>query len=89
MNQEIAKTIADTATAVAVTAGASSYFKVFEFLNQYAGGIGVLISLLSFTVATTFYVLTYRKPDASIDNTVEIKKLKEQLKNISRREEDK
>lgn len=79
MSQNTVKALADGAIATAATAGAGSYLGWFDFINQNAAGIGVIISFLSFVVAITFYVLTYRKPDNSRKNANKIMELEAEL----------
>lgn len=79
MKQETAKTLGDGAATLAVSTGAGNYLGWFDFINQNAAGIGVIISFLSFIVAVIFYVLTYKKPDDSRKNSNKIMELQAEL----------
>jgi hypothetical protein len=85
LKQEIVKHSADGAVILAISTGAGNYLGWFDFINQNAAGIGVIISFLSFIVAVVFYILTYRKPDNSRKNTAEIIALKAALNAVSER----
>lgn len=79
MSQEIIKNSADGATLFAISTGAGNYLGWFDFINQNAGGVGVIISFLSFVVGAAFYILTYNKPDKSRDNSNKIMELEAEL----------
>lgn len=79
MNYDTAKALGDGAAALAVSTGASSYLGWFDFINQYASGIGVIISFLAFVSAVVFYIMTYNKPDNSSENAAKIMELQSEL----------
>ena len=68
MKQESVKHLADGATTLAVSAGASSYFEWFTFLNANAPGIGVLLSLVFGLIGLIFYYLNWKKSTLADDN---------------------
>ncbi len=85
MKQDSARYLADGAATLAVSTGAGNYYGWFDFINQNAAGIGVIISFLSFCVAVTFYIMTYRKSDNSHKNTDKIKELESQIDSMLKR----
>jgi len=87
VKQESAKALGDGAATLAASTGVGSYLGWFDFINQNAAGIGVIISFISLCVAVTFYVMTYNKPDNSDKNLERIKLLEDQLKGISDRKQ--
>ncbi len=68
MKQESVKHLADGATTLAVSTGASSYFGWFTFINTNAPGIGVLLSLVFGVVGLIFYYLTWKKSTLADSN---------------------
>lgn len=68
MKQESVKHLADGATTLAVSTGASSYFGWFTFINANAPGIGVLLSLVFGLIGLVFYYLNWKKSILADDN---------------------
>jgi len=68
VKQESVKHLADGATTLAVSAGASSYFDWFTFINSNAPGIGVLLSLIFGLIGLIFYYLNWKKSTLADDN---------------------
>ena len=87
MKQESVKHLADGATTLAVSTGASSYFGWFTFLNSNAPGIGVLLSLVFGVIGLVFYYLTWRKSTLADDNKdrldAHIEETREEFKNVN------
>lgn len=82
MSQEITKVIADGALLSVIGISANKHYEWFTFINEYAAGIGVLLSIVFGVVASAFYVLTYLKKNK---NTIEIAKLKKKIARIEDR----
>lgn len=72
MKQESVKHLADGATTLAVSSGASSYFGWFTFINENAPGIGVLLSFLFGSIGLIFYWLTWKKSTLAEENKKQI-----------------
>jgi len=68
VKQENVKSLADGATTLAVSSGASSYFGWFTFINDNAPGIGVLLSLIFGLIGIIFYWLTLKKSTLADEN---------------------
>lgn len=68
MKQESAKHLADGATTLAISSGASSYFGWFTFINDNAPGIGVLLSLFFGVIGVIFYYLNQKKLTLADEN---------------------
>lgn len=79
MKQELTKGIADGATTLAVSAGASSYFGWFTFINDNAPAIGILLSFFFGVSGLVFYWLTWKKSILADENKIEILKQGEKL----------
>lgn len=68
MKQESVKHLADGATTLAVSSGASSYFGWFTFINENAPGVGVILSFLFGVIGIIFYWLTWSKLTLAEEN---------------------
>lgn len=68
MKQEVAKHLADGATTLAVSTGASSYFGWFVFINENAPGVGVLLSAFFGFIGLFFYYITFKKSTLADQN---------------------
>ena len=68
MKQESVKHLADGATTFAVGSGASSYFGWFVFINEYAPGVGVILSFIFGTIGIIFYYLNQKKLTLADEN---------------------
>ena len=79
MNYDTAKALGDGAAALAVSTGTVNYLGWFDFINQNAPGVSVIISFLAFVSAIIFYIVTYNKPDNSNKNSVKIMELQADL----------
>ena len=79
MKLENVKHLADGATISAVGSGASSYFGWFEFVNDNAAGIGVLLSFFFGTIGLIFYWLTWKKATLADENKVNLTSHAEKL----------
>lgn len=79
MKQESVKNLADGATTLAVSSGASSYFGWFNLVNDNAPGIGVLLSLLFGIIGIVFYWLTLKKSTLADENKIELTANSERL----------
>jgi len=80
---------ADGATTLAVGSGASSFFGWFTFINEYAPGIGVILSFIFGVIGLIFYYLTWRKTTLANENKkdLEIQSVKLDLHIEETREE--
>jgi len=85
VKQEITKALADGALLSVIGISANKNYEWFTFINEYAAGIGVILSVIFGVVASVFYWLTYRK---KTKNAIEIVKLKRELSRIGDRESD-
>jgi len=65
---ESAKHLADGATTLAISTGASSYFGWFTFINSNAPGIGVLLSFFFGVTGLIFYFMTWQKSTLADEN---------------------
>jgi beta-lactamase regulating signal transducer with metallopeptidase domain len=79
INQSITLSVANIG-AVTTSATASTSAGIFYFLNQYAGAIGLLVSLLMACATITYYISTYRlnkknSEKKTVDNNKLIKEL--------------
>jgi len=68
VKQESLKVLADGATTLAVGSGASSYFGWFVFINEYAPGVGVILSFVFGVVGIIFYWLNQKKLTLADEN---------------------
>jgi hypothetical protein len=75
----IEKHLADGATISAVGSGASSYFGWFEFVNDNAAGIGVLLSFFFGSIGLIFYWLTWKKSTLADENKINLTSHAEKL----------
>ena len=79
MKTDTVKHLADGATTLAVSSGASSYFGWFIFINEYAAGIGVVLSAIFGLVASVFYCLTWQKTTLANENKKDLEVQSEKL----------
>jgi len=68
VKQESVKVLADGATALAVGSGASSYYGWFIFINEYAPGVGVILSFFFGSIGIIFYWLNQKKLTLADEN---------------------
>ena len=79
MRQESVKHLADGATTLAISSGASSYFGWFTFINNNAPGIGVLLSFFFGSIGLIFYFFTWKKSTLADENKVTLSEHAEKL----------
>lgn len=79
MKQELTRAFADGATTLAVSAGASSYFGWFTFINDNAPAIGIMLSFFFGMAGLIFYWLTWKKATLADTNKIELLQQGEKL----------
>lgn len=75
MKQHTSEVLGHGTTGLAVSSGASSYFGWFQFINDNAAGIGVLLSFVFGTIGAIFYFLTWRKSIQADQNKKDLEML--------------
>lgn len=73
MKQELSKHLADGATTLAVSTGATS--SVLGYINHYAAGIGVLCTIFFGLIGSFFYYITWKKSTLADQNKADIESL--------------
>lgn len=80
MKQDTAKALGDTLTGSAITVGTATNFGWFDFIHQYAAGIGALCSIIGVIMGLVFYTLNYLKSTKADKNEDRIHELEKKLR---------
>lgn len=77
MRSEIAKSVGDGATTLAVSSGVASELGWLSFLDAHAPGLGFISSVVFGTIGTIFYYLSHKQKNENADKIAELKLQKE------------
>ena len=83
MKQESVKHLADGAITLAVGSGASSYYGWFVFINEFAPGVGVILSFVFGTIGIIFYWLNQKKLSLADENKTGLEGLSTEVQGLT------